>query len=70
MLKEPTFRVCPRCNADYTEYPSLSRADNTTKICSICGMLEALEVKRWSDAGVCKECICLVLKDYLGKYVT
>ena len=36
------FPVCPRCNKDYTEKPSISRDDNTTEICPNCGIQEAL----------------------------
>lgn len=36
-------RICPRCNKEYTDYPSLSRRDNETEICPICGITEALE---------------------------
>lgn len=51
---------CPRCGARYTPYrtatfdpatdppfPALSRRDNTTYVCSHCGVVEALE-----DAGL------------------
>ena len=34
--------VCPRCGREYTEFPALSRVDNTTHICSSCGTDEAL----------------------------
>lgn len=33
---------CPRCKQDIPDYPSLSRFDNATEICSQCGILEAL----------------------------
>ena len=34
--------VCPACGKTYTAEPALSRKDNTTLICSDCGILEAL----------------------------
>ena len=34
---------CPKCGKYYVGYPALSRRDNKTKICSECGMLEALQ---------------------------
>lgn len=37
------YPVCPECGKDYTGYPALSRKDNTTRICSECGIREALE---------------------------
>ena len=36
-------RVCPVCGKEYSEYPALSRKDNTTEICPECGTREALE---------------------------
>ena len=36
-------RICPRCNKEFTEHPALSRADNKTLICPLCGTREALE---------------------------
>lgn len=43
----PSKIQCPRCDADYEGFPSLSRHDNLTNICSSCGMREAYE-----DAGM------------------
>ena len=37
------IRVCPRCGKAYCGHPALSRLDNTTEICSDCGVREALE---------------------------
>ncbi len=39
-------RKCPKCDAHYIGYPALSRRDNKTKICSKCGMKEAIESVR------------------------
>ncbi len=36
--------VCPICGGKYAERPALSRKDNVTEICPICGVEEALEV--------------------------
>jgi hypothetical protein len=33
---------CLRCRKSYTEYPALSRRDNSTNICSKCGQIEAM----------------------------
>jgi hypothetical protein len=38
---------CARCGGELPKYPALSRRDNHTRICSDCGLLEALE-----DAGM------------------
>ena len=43
------IRVCPECGQAYSEPPALSRKDNRKEICPICGMLEALEVKRVAE---------------------
>lgn len=37
------MRICPICKATYDEYPAISRRDNKTEICPICGIDEALE---------------------------
>lgn len=34
---------CPKCQNYIQGYPAISRKDNKTKICSKCGILEALE---------------------------
>lgn len=36
------YPVCPICEKDYSEHPAISRKDNKTKICSACGMAEAI----------------------------
>lgn len=36
------FPVCPICKTEYDSYPAISRRDNKTKICSECGVTEAL----------------------------
>lgn len=40
-MKE-TVKICPICNEPYEGYPALSRKDNKTEICSLCGVREAL----------------------------
>ena len=35
--------ICPICGREYTDYPALSRRDNTTEICPDCGLNEAFE---------------------------
>lgn len=35
-------KYCKRCRNNYTDYPSLSRRDNETEICSKCGNEEAM----------------------------
>ena len=37
------MKICPRCKRNYKERSALSRIDNKTEICSICGTYEALE---------------------------
>lgn len=36
-------RTCPRCGKLYTEPPAISRDDNETELCPMCGTTEALE---------------------------
>lgn len=35
------MRKCPKCKKSYNGYPALSRADNHTQICPLCGRTEA-----------------------------
>ena len=35
-------KICPRCSEKFSEYPALSRRDNSTDICSECGTKEAM----------------------------
>lgn len=35
-------RICPVCGNLYTEHPALSRKDNRTEICPVCGLNEAM----------------------------
>lgn len=43
MKIESTPQICPRCGKKYTEPPAISRQDNRTEICPLCGTREALE---------------------------
>ena len=43
MAEAKKTRICPICGREYTDYPALSRRDNTTEICPDCGVGEALE---------------------------
>ena len=36
------FGICPICGATYTEPPVLSRQDNKTHICPMCGIRDAI----------------------------
>ena len=36
-------KICPKCGKYIEDYPAISRVDNKTKICSVCGAKEALE---------------------------
>lgn len=43
MVNMNETKRCPICGKNYTGYPALSRKDNKTKICSECGLREALD---------------------------
>jgi hypothetical protein len=47
MTTTTTWRSCPRCDREYADYPAVSRRDNATEICPVCGVEEAL-----IDAGL------------------
>lgn len=36
------MRICPKCKNKYNNQPAISRADNKTELCSLCGTVEAL----------------------------
>ena len=36
-------KVCPVCNKEYRGHPAISRKDNSTPICPLCGTREALQ---------------------------
>lgn len=40
-------RICPKCGRAYSDYPAISREDNKTEICPVCGVREAM-----SSAGM------------------
>ena len=41
--KVEEVKVCPKCGREYIETPAISREDNKTEICSVCGALEAIK---------------------------
>lgn len=41
--------ICPRCKQNFEGFPALSRRDNKTNICTMCGHVEA-----FIDAGMMK----------------
>jgi hypothetical protein len=45
------IKICPLCNCEIQGYPAISRKDNKTEICSLCGVLEALhDFLVWNEA--------------------
>lgn len=38
------MKKCPKCKKEYEEHPAISRVDNKTPICSMCGIAEALAI--------------------------
>lgn len=36
------YKICHKCKQKYTQHPAISRKDNKTKICPICGIKEVL----------------------------
>ena len=42
--------ICPKCGKTYKGHPAISRVDNETPICPLCGTKEALE-----SIGISKE---------------
>lgn len=42
-------KVCPKCGKTYRGHPAISRVDNVTPICPLCGTREALDSLGISD---------------------
>ena len=40
---EINVRICSKCGKEYRGRPAISRVDNSTPICPVCGTREALE---------------------------
>ena len=38
------MKKCPKCKKNYDEHPAISRVDNKTEICSMCGIAEAMAI--------------------------
>ena len=58
------MKKCPKCKKEYKEHSAISRVDNATEICSLCGAVEAItmanefiEKKRYDIRvdSLCKE---------------
>lgn len=41
-MEKNSERTCPKCGRTYTAPPALSRKDNETLICPICGIAEGI----------------------------
>lgn len=51
------MNICPRCGKEYSESPALSRVDNKTKICPLCGTKEALDAAGLTEGSSVREAI-------------
>ena len=49
--------ICPKCGKEYYAPSSLSRVDNETKICSLCGVREALDAMGLIEGSSVREAI-------------
>ena len=41
--------ICPKCGREYNCPPAISRDDNETEICPVCGVVESLVPLQISD---------------------
>ncbi len=41
-MMEKEARTCPKCGRTYTAPPALSREDNETLICPLCGVAQSI----------------------------
>lgn len=46
----PKSLTCPRCGDTFTQKPAISRVDNKSEICPLCGCREALDASNLPDA--------------------
>ena len=37
------MKICPRCGGEFDKLPAISRVDNKTMICGMCGSMEVIE---------------------------
>ena len=43
------MKVCPICGGSFEGFPAISRKDNKTEICPVCGVAEMLEVAPFTE---------------------
>lgn len=58
-------KVCPKCGKTYTARPAVSRFDNHTEICPLCGTREALDIAGVEESEKAK--IIAAVADYENK---
>lgn len=51
------MKKCPKCGAEYSAPPALSRMDNKTEICPLCGTKEALDAMGLPEGSSIREAI-------------
>lgn len=51
------MKVCPICKKEYSGYPALSRMDNKSEICPLCGIREALDASGVKDTALISEIV-------------
>lgn len=49
--------ICPKCGKEYSEPAALSRVDNQTKICPLCGTKETLDAIGLTEGSSVREAI-------------
>ena len=51
------MKICPKCRKNYSAPPALSRIDNKTEFCPLCGTKEALDAVGLTEGSSIREAI-------------
>lgn len=50
-MKNTEIKQCPKCKLEYKRPSAISRLDNKTKICELCGLAESIAIFKMTAEG-------------------